>query len=68
MKRTVVDLSFSFFMPPKVVQPVDGSVIDQEQSGTLIDSCPISHRYRFAKNVSEHCIAIKQVMYKSLVS
>ena len=66
VKRTVVDLSFSFVITLHCCNRTIGLSLPkstkQEARRQLDD---ISARYRSAKNFSEHCIALRKVMYRN---
>ena len=64
VKRTVVDLSFSFFITVNYCNRAIGLSLRKSSQGKRVDSKTISPRYRPAKHFSEHCIAIRKVMYK----
>ena len=64
VKRTVVDLSFSFFIAPDSRNRTMGLSLPRSKERQRIDSYSISHRYRPAKYLSERGVAIRMVMYK----
>jgi hypothetical protein len=65
VKRTVVDLSFSFFITLNSCnRTIRFSLPKSSDEETGRDSWTISTRYRPAKNFSGHRIAIRKVMYK----
>jgi hypothetical protein len=65
VKRTVVDLSFSFFITlNSCKRTIRLSLPKSSDEEAGRDSWTISQRYRPAKNFGEHGTAIRKVMYK----
>ena len=67
VKRTVVDLSFSFFINSDSRNRRSGLSLPRSKERQPGDSYSISHRYQPAKYLSERGAATRMVMYKYVI-
>lgn len=64
VNRTVVDLSFSFFIALDSRNWTSGLSLPRSKERQRRDSYSISHRYHRAKYLSERGVAIRMMIYK----
>ena len=64
VKRTVVDLSFSFFIALDSRNWTSGLSLPRSKERQRRDSYSISHRYHRAKYLGERGVAIRMMIYK----